>query len=180
MAAFASMLRGINVGRNKRVRMADLKRTYESLGFKNVQTLLQSGNVVFTNPKASSMRLEGNIERALAAELNLDAKVIIRSPDELRRVIAGNPLKLSAGRNASFLHVCFLKMEPAKESVEKMSAAYTGPEEIQVVGRECYIYYPDGAGKSRLDLERWLKVAATARNWNTVNRLAELAASLDA
>src|SRR5262249_61198850 len=90
----------------------------------------------------------------------------------------GNRIKLSAARSASFLHVCFLKMEPARESIEKMSEAYTGPEEIQVVGRECYIYYPDGAGKSRLNLERWLKVAATARNWNTVNRLAELAASL--
>src|SRR5215475_11305987 len=101
MAAFASMLRGINVGRNKRVKMTDLKETYESLGFKNVQTLLQSGNVVFTNPKASPVRLELKIEQALADKLNLDSRVIIRSADELQRVIAGNPIKLSAGRQAS-------------------------------------------------------------------------------
>src|SRR5262249_3333986 len=113
------------------------------------------------NSKASPVRLESRIEQALSDKLNLDSRVIIRSADELQRVIAGNPIKLSAGRHASLLHVCFLKSEPDKHSVEHLSAGYHGPEEIQVVGRECYVYYTEGAGRSKLNLERWLKVVGT-------------------
>lgn len=158
MPTFIALIRGINVGGHKKLAMSDLKSICESLGFTNVKTLLNSGNVIFDAKSASdAQRLQGKLE----------AKVILRTPKELAEVIARNPWK----RDGSLFLVMFLDENP------KGTLDWPGPEELHLDGRHLYLYYPNGAGTSKLTnalLEKRLGVAGTARNWNTVLKLAAL------
>jgi uncharacterized protein (DUF1697 family) len=175
---YAALLRGINVGRNKRVAMADLRALMDGLGYASVRTHLQSGNVVFESPKRSGKPLEAVIEAAIAAELGMDVTVIVRRSDELARVIAGSPFE---GRTDDHkrLHVAFLSEPPKAAAVKAFDAAGYAPDELQVVGREAYLLYPDGYAQTKLTnavIEKALGVRATSRNWRTVTALADLTA----
>lgn len=158
MLTHIALLRGINVGGHKQIRMADVKATFESLGFENVRTLLNSGNVIFESAKKPDA---AKIEKAIG----MGVRVILRTAKDLERVIAECPLE---GEPAK-LHVMFLEGEP------KGALEWDGPETVKPIGSHLYLYYPDGAGRSKLTnalIERRLKVAGTARNWNTVLKLA--------
>jgi uncharacterized protein (DUF1697 family) len=158
MPTFIALIRGINVGGHAKLAMSDLKAVCESLGFTNVRTLLNSGNVVFEASKADAQKLE----KALNGP-----KVILRTPKEIDDVIARNPWK----RDGSLMLVMFLEDKPAKK------IDWPGPEEIHLDGRHLYLYYPDRAGRSKLTntwLEKQLGVSGTARNWNTILKLAAL------
>ena len=161
MPTFIALIRGINVGGHKKVSMADVKALCENLGYTNVRTLLNSGNVIFEAKKADAKKLEAA----------LDARVIILTAKELDEAIANNPFD-TKGRNLSLLLLMVLEAEP------KGKLDWPGPEEIERRGRYLYLYYPNGAGRSKLTnalIERKLQVAGTARNWNTVTKLATLA-----
>jgi len=165
MARFVAFLRGINVGGNNLIPMAVLKASCESAGLTDVRTYLQSGNVLFNTTRKDPARV---IEKAL----ELDVKVIVRTIDELRAVIAKNPF--DGERNPKQLIVVFLDAEPSKAAQDALLAAHKGPEEIHFAGRELFIYYDEGMGKSKLTnalIERKLGVRGTARNWNTVTAL---------
>ncbi len=167
MTTHAAFIRGINVGGNKQIRMSDLKSACESAGLANVRTLLQSGNVVFECARRDPAKI---IEKALA---HLDVRVLTRTADELCDLIARNPF--DSDRNPSQLIVFFLEKPPAKEALAALRAAIQGPEELHASGRELFVYYPAGMGKSKLTnavVERKLGMAATARNWNTVEKVA--------
>lgn len=169
MANFVAFIRGINVGGNKMLPMAALKAACESAGLTDVRTFLQSGNVIFKSAKKDPAPL---IRKAL----DLDVKVITRSVDELKKVIARNPFE--GDRNPSLLIVMFLEDAPSKDAKAALEAAHKGPEEIHFSGHELFIYYPNGAGRSKLTnavIERKLGMAGTARNWNTVTKLYALA-----
>ncbi len=171
MTTFISLIRGINVGGNKMVRMEDLRAIHESLGFKSVRTLLQSGNVVFTAARADPKKIEAAIEK----KLKMNVSVVVRTADELREAIRRNPFPLE-GRNPGWLLVMFLAAEPKGEL-----GPIPPPEEAHLSGRELYLYYGNGAGRSKLTgavLEKKLGVAGTSRNWNTVNKLLALAEGL--
>lgn len=162
MPTFIALLRGINVGGRKQLAMSELKSMCESLGYTNVRTLLNSGNVVFEARKADAGKLEEQT----------GAKVVIRTPEELQDVIAGNPWK---GRDGSRLLVMFLERDPGAKPLD-----WPGPEEVHLDGRHLYLYYPNGAGRSKLTnafIEKRLDVSGTARNWNTILKLAALAAA---
>jgi uncharacterized protein (DUF1697 family) len=174
VTTYIAFIRGINVGGRNMLRMSDLKDLCMSLGFDGVQTLLQSGNVVFNAARKPVVK---EIEEAIRKRAGLDVKVVVRSAAELRKVIAANPFDpvCEAGR----LIVMFLDREASAEAIAKLRKAYAGPEEIHGGGRELYIDYVDGMGRSKLTntlIERTLGVVATARNWNTVMRLAEMTA----
>ena len=165
MTTYAAFIRGINVGGNNQIRMADLKSTCESAGLANVRTLLQSGNVVFDCKRGDPAAI---IEKAIP----MDVRVIARTAYELRDVIARNPF--DEDRNPSLLIVFFLEKAPSKEALAALKAAMQGPEELHASGRELFVYYPDGMGKSKFTnviVERKLGMAATARNWNTVMKV---------
>lgn len=162
---YFAFLRAVNVG-GRTLLMKDLKELCASLGFDGVRTLLQSGNVAFDAKRKPS---ETQIAEAIRASSGLETKVMIRSEDEFRRVIANNPF--TPIRNPSLLLVVFLEAEP------KGALTYSGPEKFQVVGRELYVDYVNGVGRSKLTItriERSLGVAGTARNWNTVTKMLEL------
>ncbi len=169
MAHFVAFIRGINVGGNKMLPMASLKAACESAGLTDVRTFLQSGNVLFRSTKKDPATL-------IRQALDLDVKVIARSVEELEKVIAKNPFE--GDRNPSLLIVMFLEDTPSKEAKAALEAAHKGPEEIHFAGRELFIYYPNGAGRSKLTnavIERKLGMAGTARNWNTVTKLYAMA-----
>jgi uncharacterized protein (DUF1697 family) len=175
---YAALLRGINVGRNKRIGMADLRALMEGLGHESVRTHLQSGNVVFESPKRSPKPLEAAIEAAIAAELEMDVTVTVRRADELAAVVQGSPF---SGRtdDPKKIHVAFLSKAPSAAAVKRFDAGEFAPDELEVAGREVYLLYPDGYASSKLTnavLEKKLGVRATSRNWRTVMALADLTA----
>jgi uncharacterized protein (DUF1697 family) len=170
------LLRGINVGGNRRVAMADLRTLIASLGYGGVRTHLQSGNVIVESGHRPK-RLKAVIEQGLAAELGLEIEVFVRTRDELAAVIARDPLGAVAD-NPSRYFVSFLSGKPAAAAIRAAGAADAGRERFVVHGRELYAWHPDGVRDStlaKLLSERRLGVSATARNWNTVTKLLELA-----
>lgn len=175
MPAYVSFLRGINVGGKNMLPMAKLKALHEDLGFENVRTHLQSGNVVFTTGKTDSAKLA----KKIGAELGGIA-VVVRSTSELRAAVAKNPFPDAAKNDPSHYVVVFLSDAPKKGGLDD----YEGPEPKAIAGRELYIDYGIGAGMARSKLtntliEKKLGVRGTARNWNTVTRMLEMAEDLE-
>lgn len=177
MPVFISLLRGINVGGNKLIKMEALKGLYASLGFDHPRTLLQSGNVVFGAKGTDQARLEKRIAGAIAEEFGFEVEIMLRSLSQWRDMMARNPF---AGRdlNPSRLVVMVLARKPDAEGLRRLLATDIAPEEIVPSGKELYIHYPDGIGRSKLakvPMEKLLKTPGTARNWNTVTKLFDLA-----
>lgn len=174
---WVSLLRGINVGGHKKIRMADLRTVYESLGFEAVRSYIQSGNVVFRTGKGAASPLARRIEGAIADAFGFDVPVILRTADEMATVVRDNPF-LAEGADPSKLHVTFLT-EPPSPKVRADFASYReGPDELRLVGREAYLNCPDGLARTKLTpafMERALGSAATTRNWRTLNTVLELA-----
>jgi len=174
MPSHAALLRGINVGGRNLVAMAKLREMFEALGFSAVQTLLQTGNVIFDGGKKSAAALERLLESETKKRLAVAPAYSVRTSDEWHETIAANPYSKEAKRDPGHLVVMFLKQPPPAANVKALSAAIKGPEYLRAVGRELYIVYPAGIGTSKLTnavIERTLGMSGTARNWNTVLKL---------
>ena len=177
MTAFMSLIRGINVGGHRQIRMNELKELHESLGLRDVLTYIQSGNVVFTSDDADVARLQRHIEDGFEKKFDFHAEVIVRTSVELRDIIENNPFHGQPGKESKWVVVMFLAASPDNTAQEDLLKAYGGPEEIFIIGQEVYIYYPNGIGRSKLTgslIEKKLKTVGTARNWNTILKLQEL------
>ena len=169
-----ALLRGINIGPRQRVSMPDLRELIEGLGYTDVETLVQSGNVVFTS-RAAPATLEKTLEQEIEKQLGVDPKVVVRTRDELAAAIEANPFPVP--KDPKNLHVTFLSGEPDAAATEKLGAVDFDPDRLEFAGREIYILYKSGMGRSELakQLTRAkLGVAATDRNWNTVTKLLEM------
>ncbi|MBN1210175.1 MAG: DUF1697 domain-containing protein [Myxococcaceae bacterium] len=179
MARYVALLRGINVGGNKKVPMARLRALLEGLGYTDVTTLLQSGNVVFTGKKQSPAQVARQLEAAIAEEFGFEVAVIVRTRDELAAAIQANPLPGAEEAPSKFL-VTFLSDVPDRKRLQAIDPAAYLPDEFRVLGREIYARFPNGIGKSKLAtvlLGERLGVTQTARNWSTVTKLLALADS---
>jgi|SRR5579883_489852 len=173
-----TMLRGVNLGPHKRMKMADLKALYETLGMTDVETLIQSGNVVFRTKERSAEKVAARIEKAIEERFGFTAPVVARTAAELRTVIERNPFAGRKGIEPDKLAVHFLGGEPESAAREKLAAIPPAPEEMVLDGRELYIYFPNGMARPKLSLaqvDRVLGGRMTARNWNTVGKLLEMA-----
>lgn len=166
------LLRGVNLGGHNRVAMRDLAALFESLGLADVRTYIQSGNVLFSG--GSRIGAE-QLSEAISARFGLSVPVVLRSADQLARVVSSNPL---AGRDEAALHVGFLEAKPAPSALKALDPSPWRPEEFAVRNSELYLHLPGGMGRSKLPahLGRRLGVRITFRNWRTVTTLAELAA----
>ena len=176
MTLYAAMLRGINVGGHKKVAMADLRALLTRLGFTDVATLLQSGNAVFNGPEALPDELAARIERAIAEEFSMSVRCMVRTGPELRAVIEGNPFPDAAAQGSRFLAL-FLSARPDPELLAKYHPRCLAPSDVDLGDRVIYQWCPDGilaAPNVHGFVEKNLKVAATARNWNTVTKLGVL------
>jgi uncharacterized protein (DUF1697 family) len=170
-----AFLRGINLGSNRRVSMGDLRNLLEGHGYEDVRTHLQSGNVVFSST-VSGARLERALERQLADGLGIEVEVLVRSRKQLADVVARDPLGKVAKNSSRYL-VSFLRSKPPAKVVRDLAAADVAPEQFVIEGREVYAWHPGGVQRSKVNklLAQRLGVTATARNWNTVTKLLELA-----
>lgn len=172
-----ALLRGINVGGNRIIRMADLRSMLDEMGFRGVRTLLQSGNVVFETETSEGSGLSLRLERAILTRFGFDVDCMIRTPLEWEAAIFGNPFPESAQAEPNRLLVVFFKSEPASEALAELHAALTGGEALVVKGRELYAIYPQGIAGSKLTtslIESRLKLRGTGRNWNTVAKISKL------
>jgi uncharacterized protein (DUF1697 family) len=170
-----ALLRAVNLGPTNRVKMADLRALLEREGYEDVRTLFQSGNVVLTSTrKPDTVALE--LERLIADEMGVETDVVVRTRDELADAIARNPIS-EADEQPKRCQVSFLAGKPDAAAVTRLEAVDVAPERFEVSGREVYAWHPDGLQRSKLAraLGDGLGVTATARNWNTVTKLLELA-----
>ena len=177
MTAFVSLFRGINVGGHHKVRMNELKDLHESLGLKDVLPYIQSGNVVFKSDDTDPARLQRQIEDGFEKKFGFHAEVLLRTSAELRDIIEKNPFQSQQDKESKWVVVMFLAARPDDTAQEDLLKTYAGPEELFITGKEMYIYYPDGIGRSKLSLsliEKKLKTVGTARNWNTILQLQKL------
>ena len=178
MATYIGLLRAVNLPGHNKVGMADLREFLMRLGMREVETLLQSGNFVCRSDVRSAPELERLIEGAAVKQLGVTTDVLIRSDKDWRTLIEQNPFPKEAKLDPSHLLAVVLKDPPGRASVKALEQAITGREIVNVQGRCAYIVYPDGIGRSRLTaaiIEKKLATRGTARNWNTVLKLAALA-----
>jgi uncharacterized protein (DUF1697 family) len=193
-STWVALLRAINLGRTRRVAMADLRAMLASLGYGDVRTHLQSGNALFTTPdpiaagatggggagdaaavEAAAARLEREIAARLAAECGFDVPVMVRSAGQLAQVVEANPF-VARRVDEQELHAAFLSAAPPAEAVAAIDVTAYAPDELVVGDRVAYLRRPNGIQGSRLpDLGKLLGVEVTERNWRTVSRLHALA-----
>ncbi|HTU68710.1 MAG TPA: DUF1697 domain-containing protein [Candidatus Baltobacteraceae bacterium] len=172
---YLALLRGVNVS-GKTAPMAEVRKHVEALGFADVRTLLQSGNLIFEAPKRAPTTIETEIERILLLEMSLATTAMVRTAQELDEIITGNPFEEEAERDPSHVVAVFLKEAPAAAKGKELQASLVGAEQTALRWNTLYAVYPDGIGESKLTpalIERKLGTQATARNWNTIRKLRE-------
>lgn len=178
MKVIVSLLRGINVSGQKKVPMKELKTLYEELGFTDVSTYIQSGNVIFGTTEKALDKLPQKVEQKIKAHFGFDVSVIHRTPEQLKAVLQNNPFLDEKDLQENKLYVAFMAGTPEAAHVEKAQAYQTEADRFAVIGQETYLYLPDGYGNSKLHnnfFESKLKTVATTRNWRTVNILYNMA-----
>jgi uncharacterized protein (DUF1697 family) len=183
MAAIVSMLRGVNVGGHNKIKMDALRSLYESMKLREAQTYVQSGNVIFRTAERDIALLTKRIEDGIERKLGFRPDVILRTAAEMRQVILRNPFAKRRGIEPGKLLVSFLASDPGEEGRKKVLQMKCDPEELRIEGREVYIYFPNGIGRSKLPwarLDKMLKTPGTGRNWNSVTKMLEMAEKLEA
>jgi uncharacterized protein (DUF1697 family) len=176
---FAALLRAVNLGEKNKIPMAGLRSLFSDLGYADVTTYVQSGNVVFRNSAGKADEIAAEIQRAIDEEFGLTVAVLLRTPAELRKIAAGNPF-LKDESDPKKLHVLFLDKRPAAKATGALDPDRSPPDRFDLRGREIYLHLPNGSARSKLTIdyfERGLGSKATGRNWRTVVKLAELAGS---
>jgi len=176
---YVAVLRGINVSGQKSIKMADLKILFESLGFENIQTYVQSGNVIFDSAIKSAEKLMQLIEGVIEKKYKFYVPVLIRSKNELKKIIDACPFgSVDLSSDGTKVLLTFLSSKPKAVNIKAIQEHVALPEQLIVQGKEVYLYCPNGYGKSKLSnnfLEKKLVVGATTRNWKSVCKLLELA-----
>lgn len=176
MARYVALLRGINVGKNKRVAMADLRVLLTDLGYSAVRTLLNSGNALFTAPDAEPAQHSARIEAAITQRLRLDVRCVVVTATELRDVITAHPFADTA-HDGSRMFALFLSAAPDPALLAAHDPVDLDPQWVRVGDRVIYQWCPDGllrAPPVAVSVEKSLGVHVTARNWNTVTKLVDL------
>jgi uncharacterized protein (DUF1697 family) len=176
---YVALLRGINVGGRNKIAMKDLHSSFVALGHGEITTYIQSGNVVFRNASTIAAKLGPAIEDEIEKTFALKIGVLVRTPSDFDDLIQSNPF-LAPGSDTSKILVMFLDNAPTSDAIAGLDPRRSPPDEFVVRGREIYAYCPNGFGRSKLSIdyfERRLQTRATARNWNTVIKLADLMAA---
>lgn len=178
MTTYISLLRGINVSGQKKIKRGGLVPLYETLGWKNAKTYVQSGNVLFDSADGSALKLSRRIEEKIQQTYGFSVTVLIRTAEELQRTAKKTPFLKKANVDIAKLHVTFLSEGPDRTALEQLDGIVSGDDEFMIAGKEIYLYCPNGYGRTKLSntfFEKKLKVAATTRNWNTATALLDMA-----
>ncbi len=179
MQRFVSFLRGVNMAGHNKIKMTDLAELFKKVGFKDAETFIQSGNVVFSDTKnESAVKIAALIESAIFEKFGLSVPALVRNIPELKAVLSGNPFLAEANFDPARMAVMFLHEEPTDEGLVEMKDVDYPPDRFSIKGREIYIWCPNGFGRTKLYtnfFENRMKVIGTARNWNTINAILEIA-----
>jgi uncharacterized protein (DUF1697 family) len=179
MPHYVALLRSVNVAGHGRLSMVDLTQSFLALGYTDVSTYIQTGNVLFRSPGRRASTLAAAIEAQLERDFGHAPAVILRTVPDLARIVATSPYP-QTGADPSRHHVTFLASQPTKERLAAFRAPGSGRDELTIIGQEVYVHTPDGYAGTKLTgtlLERRLDVLSTTRNWNTVTKLHALAGS---
>jgi uncharacterized protein (DUF1697 family) len=177
MTLFISILRGINVSGQKKIKMADLKALYQGLGYSDVATYIQSGNVIFScDGESANIKLQ--IEQAISTAYDFDVPVLVIKANDFKSMVEQMPFAgVELESDGTKVMFTFLAALANQENNDKLMTYVKAPEELQLLGQVAYVHCPNGYGKSKLSnvfIENKLKVAATSRNWKTAVKLVEL------
>jgi uncharacterized protein (DUF1697 family) len=178
VATYVGLLRAINLAGKNSVSMSALRDVAAGLGLQDARTLLQSGNIVFRSQVSSADKLERLLQDAAAKTLRVSTEFFVRTAAEWNAIVAANPFVNEAKRDPARLVAVVFKAAPDRAAVSALQKAIQGREKVIAKGREAFITYPDGQGRSKLTIaliEKTLGTRGTARNWNTVLKLAALA-----
>lgn len=174
---YIALLRGINVGGQKKIKMIDLKNMFESLNFINVKTYIQSGNVIFDYDTIETIKLANQIEKKINETFGFLVKTIIRTNEELRDIVNNNPFVKEPNIELDKLHVTIMLDIPEPSTVMFLDVKKEENEKFLIISRDVYLYCPNGYGRTKLNnamFEKKLKTVATTRNWKTLNNLLEI------
>ncbi|GET21019.1 DUF1697 domain-containing protein [Prolixibacter denitrificans] len=178
MNQYIAILRGINVGGNRKIKMADLKELFAGMSFTEISAYIQSGNVLFSSAKEEdSVALGDKLEQAIADTFGFAVPVIVRTVEELQQAIATNPFYASPDSDIERLHLTFLKTAPAPAQLAVINQINHLPDKFNIIGNHAFVYCSGRYSESKLTnsfFEKKLKVPATTRNWKTVLKLVDL------
>jgi uncharacterized protein (DUF1697 family) len=177
MKTYICLLRGINVSGHKIIKMATLRDSFESLGFENITTYIQSGNIVFKSSENGIKELQKIIHQMLLNDYGFDITVIVLRSQELKKASENNPFEKDSTKDPKKFYVVFLQEQPPQENIEKLSEVDYSPEEFVIDDKIIYFYAANGAHKAKMNnilFEKKLMVKATSRNWRTVQKLLEM------
>lgn len=177
MEKFIALLRGINVSGQKKIKMADLKNLFEDLSFKNVQTYIQSGNILFTSKSSNKKAIRTKIENKILDKFGYKVDVILKTPDEFKLAIKSNPFFKDKKKNSERIYFTFLSEKPLTANVQSLKEIDYPPEQFMFDDDVIYLFFPNGYGRAKLNnnfFEKKLRVNATTRNYRTVETLITL------
>lgn len=175
MNTYILLLRGINVSGQKKILMADLKQNLSELGYANIKTYIQSGNLVFQSEKSGIKSLQDEIEQKIFDTHGFEVKAFIILPEDLQEIIQNNPFIDDMEKDVKRTYFTFLSKEP--DSIESIDASKYPDEEFRLQGKTIYFYSAIGYGNAKMNnnfFEKKLGLTATTRNWNTCNKLIEM------
>jgi uncharacterized protein (DUF1697 family) len=178
MIQYIGLLRSLNVGPNNRIKMPELESLLKELGFSGLKSYLQSGNLVFGSDVTDPQIVASHIEEAITKGSGLEIRVVVKTQTEMLRIAGNNPFLKIDGIEAEFLHVTFLFEQPEERKTKLIEMIHDPRDSFKLAGREIYLYCPGGYGNTKFSntfFEKKLGVAATTRNWRTVNVLASMA-----
>ena len=178
MTTYISILRGINVSGKNKLKMDALKQMYFKIGYTDIQSYIQSGNVIFRTKTVDSKLLETTISANIFETFGLLVPVLVLTLEELRNALKNNPFVLDSSKNTEFMHITFISEVPDNEKMEKILEQNFFPDELNCNGKIIYLYCPTGYGNTKLNnsfFEKKLKLSATTRNLRTVTQLLNMA-----
>jgi len=178
MDTYITLLRSVNMTGHNVIKMTSLANLLRKIGYADVETYIQSGNIVLTCNNSNRDNVSSMIRNAILAEFNLDIAVITCTSDDMTKIISANPFLEEPGFDPSKMAVLFLDLKPTYAQIQKVSGINYPPDKFHINGSEIYVYCPNGFGKTKLYtnfFEAKMKVTGTARNWRTVNKLQEMA-----
>ena len=176
MTTHIAMLRGINVTGHNVIRMEALRAAFAALGFKNVKTYIQSGNVIFETDEPAT-GLSAKIQKAILKKFGFEVPVLTKTADEMAEIVKRNPFATDTALDQKKLYVTFLSDDPRANAGELLKPLAANGERFHVVGRAVYGCFPNGYGETKLSntaIEKKLSCGATTRNWNTTRTLLEM------
>jgi uncharacterized protein (DUF1697 family) len=182
MAVVIAMLRAVNVAGYQKLSMEALRTICGGLGLRDVQTYIQSGNIVFREDAGDPGAVARKIEDGIQRKFGFRPDVIVRTTSEMRKVILNNPFADRPEVEPNRLLALFMASAPGRQARERVLAIPCEPEELHIKGRELYVYYPDGMARPKIPMariEKLLETSSTGRNWNTVNKLLAMAEKLE-